>query len=174
MILDVLSANRGDAKKNEADQLPQEMSIPTQIDIQEMCGQIQRGVNVHRGKIGAKEVPFKAESSAMDETALGRYTQIIAAAEGCRELLAEKRVDCIVRERTDLVGRECTRRQAYSADTVGRCAIEGSMTMLEVAYAVASARPARSMKANIGRLEHWNATSRLLDLPEQDDVPVES
>eukprot|EP00171_Calliarthron_tuberculosum_P009849 IDg9849t1 len=62
-------------------------------------------------------------------------------------------------EQTDLVGRECTRRQAYSADTVGRCAIEGSATMLEVVYAVASARPDRSMKANIGPLEHRSATS---------------
>eukprot|EP00171_Calliarthron_tuberculosum_P006425 IDg6425t1 len=70
-----------------------------------------------------------------------------------------KGFDCIYRERTDLVGRECTRRQAYSADTVGRCAIEGSATMLEVAYAVASARSARSMKAKIGRLEHRSATS---------------
>eukprot|EP00171_Calliarthron_tuberculosum_P004419 IDg4419t1 len=70
-----------------------------------------------------------------------------------------KRFDCIVTERTDLVGRECTRRQAYSAETVGWCAIEGSATMLEVAYAVASARPDRNMKANIGRLEHRSATS---------------
>eukprot|EP00171_Calliarthron_tuberculosum_P023181 IDg23181t1 len=63
------------------------------------------------------------------------------------------------RELIDLVGRKCTLRQAYSADAVGRCAIEGSATILEVAYAVASARPARSMKANIGRLEHRSATS---------------
>eukprot|EP00171_Calliarthron_tuberculosum_P008486 IDg8486t1 len=91
--------------------------------------------------------------------------------ESCRQ---SKGFDCIERERTDLVGRECTRRQAYSADTAGRYAIEGSTTMLEVAYAVASACPARSMKANIGRLEHRSATSGTLDLPEQADVPVES
>eukprot|EP00171_Calliarthron_tuberculosum_P022563 IDg22563t1 len=45
--------------------------------------------------------------------------------------------------------------------------------MLEVACAVASAHPARSMKAIIGQLEHRSATSGPLDLPEQADVPVE-
>eukprot|EP00171_Calliarthron_tuberculosum_P004671 IDg4671t1 len=40
-------------------------------------------------------------------------------------------------------------------------AIEGSGTMLEVAYAVVSARPARGRKANIGRLEHRSAMSGL-------------
>eukprot|EP00171_Calliarthron_tuberculosum_P009770 IDg9770t1 len=46
--------------------------------------------------------------------------------------------------------------------------------MLEVACAVANARPARSMKTNICRLEHRSATSGPLDLPEQADVPVKS
>eukprot|EP00171_Calliarthron_tuberculosum_P007064 IDg7064t1 len=39
---------------------------------------------------------------------------------------------------------------AYLAETVGRYAIEGSATMLEDAYAVASTHPARGRKANIG------------------------
>eukprot|EP00171_Calliarthron_tuberculosum_P023202 IDg23202t1 len=46
-------------------------------------------------------------------------------------IVVSKGFDCMERERTDLAGRECTRRQAYSADTVGRRAIEGSATMLE-------------------------------------------
>eukprot|EP00171_Calliarthron_tuberculosum_P006958 IDg6958t1 len=67
--------------------------------------------------------------------------------------------NCIERERKDLVGGECTPRETYSADTVRRCTIESSATTLEIAYAVASARQARSMKAKIGRLEHRSATS---------------
>eukprot|EP00171_Calliarthron_tuberculosum_P022278 IDg22278t1 len=49
--------------------------------------------------------------------------------------------------------------QSTLARKVGRCAMKGNAKVLEVAYAVASARPARITKANIGRLEHRSATS---------------
>eukprot|EP00171_Calliarthron_tuberculosum_P021442 IDg21442t1 len=54
-----------DAKKNEEEQLRQETSIYTKIEIQERCGQIQGG-DKGIGKIGANEVSTLAESSAMD------------------------------------------------------------------------------------------------------------
>eukprot|EP00171_Calliarthron_tuberculosum_P019594 IDg19594t1 len=64
----------------------------------------------------------------------------------------------VLRERIDLVG-----RNAHASSPTwpkSRALCDGrNGTVLEVAYAVASARLARSMKANIGRLEHQSATS---------------
>eukprot|EP00171_Calliarthron_tuberculosum_P012020 IDg12020t1 len=50
-------------------------------------------------------------------------------------------------KQTDLVGRECTFGHAYLAETVGRCSIEGSAMMLEVAKKFVCERAARSRKA---------------------------
>eukprot|EP00171_Calliarthron_tuberculosum_P022385 IDg22385t1 len=69
-----------------------------------------------------------------------------------------KGVECIEGERTDLAGQECTLIQANLAETVGRCAIEDSATMSEVACAVAIACPDRGRRAKIGRLEHRSAS----------------
>eukprot|EP00171_Calliarthron_tuberculosum_P003496 IDg3496t1 len=51
----------------------------------------------------------------------------------------------------DLVRSVRKREQAYLAEKIGCCAMKRKATVLEVACAVAGARPSRGRKANIGR-----------------------